>query len=190
MIKKIYEGIQNKVKQASLVEIMAASNMLGRGIGLRKMKPIMETYPDILTSNIDEEEKKNMLMEVPNIGKENANSFVSNIPKFIEFLNKAKLTGKLQKELKNTLEPTKEKKASVNKDHPLYDKHIVMTKVRDKHIIEQLEKFGAHLDNTIGKNTNVLITKSKDDVSNKTKKANDLGIPIMTPPEFVKKFDL
>ena len=84
MIKKIYEGIQNKVKQASLVEIMAASNMLGRGIGLRKMKPIMETYPDILTSNIDEEEKKNMLMEVPNIGKENANSFVSNIPKFID----------------------------------------------------------------------------------------------------------
>lgn len=190
MVKKIYEGIQNKVKQATLVEIMAASNMLGRGIGLRKMKPIMETYPDILTSNIEEQEKKNMLMEVPNIGKENANSFVSNIPKFIEFLNKAKLNDKLKNKGKSKSPPSTKATKSVNKDHPLFDKHIVMTKVRDKYIIEQLEKLGAHLDDNIGKNTNVLITKTKDDVSNKIKKANDLGIPIMTPPEFVKKFDL
>ena len=54
-------------------------------------------------------------MEVPNFGKKDAR-FVSNIPKFIEFLNKAKLTGKLHKELKNTLEPSKNKKASVNKE--------------------------------------------------------------------------
>ena len=37
------------------------------------------------------------------------------------------------------------------------------------------------------KNTNILITKTKDDVSNKTKKAKELDIPIMTPAEFVKK---
>ena len=169
---------------------MAASNMLGRGIGLKKMRPIMETYPDILTSNIEEEEKKNMLMEIPNIGKENANSFVSNIPKFIEFLNKAKLNDKLKKQDKSKSPKSIKATKSVNKDHPLFDKHIVMTKVRDKYIIEQLEKLGAHLDDNIGKNTNILITKTKNDVSNKTKKANELGIPIMTPPEFVKKFDL
>jgi DNA ligase (NAD+) len=188
MIKKIYNGIQTKVKNASLVEIMAASNMLGRGLGLKKMKPIIEKYPDILTSNHSEEEKKDMLMTVANIGKENANAFVSNISKFISFLKDAKLTDKLKSELKNTIE-VKESPIK-DKNHALYDKHIVMTKVRDKYIIEQLKKVGAHLDDNIGKNTNILITKSKEDVSNKTKKANEMKIPIMVPAEFVKTYNL
>ena len=188
MIKKIYNGIQTKVKNATLVEIMAASNMLGRGLGLRKMKPIMQKYPDILTSGQSEQEKKNMLKTVDNIGKENANAFVSNIPKFMNFLKDAKLTDKLKSELKNTIEV--KESSTKEKNHPLYDKHIVMTKVRDKYIIEQLKKIGAHLDDNIGKNTNILITKSKEDVSNKTKKANEMNIPVMIPAEFVKKYNL
>lgn len=188
MIKKIYNGIQTKVKNASLVEIMAASNMLGRGLGLRKMKPIMQKYPDILTSGQSEQEKKDMLITVDNIGKENANAFVSNIPKFMNFLKDAKLTEKLKSELKNTIEVKESPIKDTN--HPLYDKHIVMTKVRDKYIIEQLKKIGAHLDDNIGKNTNILITKSKEDVSNKTKKANEMNIPVMVPAEFVKKYNL
>ena len=146
MIKKIYNGIQTKVKNASLVEIMAASNMLGRGLGLKKMKPIIEKYPDILTSNHSEEEKKDMLMTVANIGKENANAFVSNIPKFMNFLKDAKLTEKLKSELKNTME-VKESPIK-DKNHALYDKHIVMTKVRDKYIIEQLKKVEEYGRNT------------------------------------------
>ncbi len=188
MIKKIYNGIQTKVKNATLVEIMAASNMLGRGLGLRKMKPIMQKYPDILTSSHTEQEKKDMLITVDNIGKENANAFVSNIPKFMNFLKDAKLTEKLKPELKNTTEVKESPIKDTN--HPLYDKHIVMTKVRDKYIIEQLKKIGAHLDDNIGKNTNILITKSKEDVSNKTKKANEMNIPVMVPAEFVKMYNL
>ena len=188
MIKKIYNGIQTKVKNASLVEIMAASNMLGRGLGLRKMKPIIQKYPDILTSSHTEQEKKDMLITVDNIGKENANAFVSNIPKFMNFLKDAKLTEKLKSELKNTMEA---KESSIkDKNHALYNKHIVMTKVRDKYIIEQLKIVGAHLDDNIGKNTDILITKSKEDVSNKTKKANEMNIPVMVPAEFVKTYDL
>jgi len=33
-----------------------------------------------------------------------------------------------------------------------------------------------------------LIVKSKDDVSNKTKYAEEHNIPIMTPPEFYEKY--
>ena len=105
-------------------------------------------------------------------------------------MERANLNDKLNVTSKSAISSPKKLSKSINKDHPLFDKHIVMTKVRDKYIIEQLEKLGAHLDDSIGKNTNILITKSSDDVSNKTKKANELNIPIMTPPEFVKKFDL
>ena len=44
------------------------------------------------------------------------------------------------------------------------------------------------IENNITKNTFALITKSHDDVSSKTKKANELGIPIMTPLEFIEKY--
>ena len=73
-------------------------------------------------------------------------------------------------------------------NHALYQKHIVMTKVRDKTIIEGLAKVGGVLDDSIGKNTFVLVVKSKDDVSNKTKYATEHNIPIMTPEEFIKKY--
>ena len=48
-----------------------------------------------------------------------------------------------------------------------------MTKVRDAEIIEHLKKVGGILDNNISKKTYVLIVKSLDDISNKTKKANE-----------------
>jgi NAD-dependent DNA ligase len=60
--------------------------------------------------------------------------------------------------------------------------------VRDQKIIDELKKVGGILDDGIGKNTFILIVKTKDDVSNKTKYANDHGIPIMTPSEFIEKY--
>ena len=44
------------------------------------------------------------------------------------------------------------------------------------------------VDNNITKKTFVLITKSLDDISSKTNKAKELGIPIMVPEEFIKKY--
>lgn len=190
MINKIYNGIQDKIKSATLIDIMVASNLFGRGIGMKKIKPIMETYPNILTTTENNQQKMDMLMTVPNIGKENAKSFVENIDRFKAFLKEAKLESKLDSKSTQQSKKSSEKKESINKNHPLYGKKIVMTKVRDKYIIEQLEKIGATMENTMGKSTDILIVKSHDDDSNKVKKAKEMKLPIFTPAEFVKKYDL
>ena len=75
-----------------------------------------------------------------------------------------------------------------NVNHPLYGKKIVMTKVRDKNIIEKLNLLGATLEDSVNKNIFTVIVKSLDDESNKTKKAKEFGIPIMTPDEFTAKY--
>ena len=75
-----------------------------------------------------------------------------------------------------------------NETHILNGKNVVMTKVRDANILAALEKYGGKLENSITKSTFVLVTKSHDDVSSKTRKAEELGIPIMTPMEFIKKY--
>ena len=186
MINKIYNGIQERLKESTLVEIVAASNLLGRGIGKRKLEPIFEKYPNLFTLLISNEELKVMLLSVNGIGEENARSIVENMKKMKTFLAEANLLYKLcNEQSKQTVE---NKKSQTEEDHILHGKNIVMTKVRDASIISELSKYGGKLENNITKNTFALITKSHDDVSSKTKKANELGIPIMTPLEFIEKY--
>ena len=190
MIEKVFTGIHDKVTKASLLDIMVASNLLGRGLGERKIKPILEKYPDILISRESDEDKIKMLKEIEGIGPENAKSFVSNIPAFMAFLKECELEGKLSMTNVSNIKACNivEESLHIDISNPLFGKKIVMTKIRDKEIIEHLTKVGATLEDNIKKDTFVLIVKTHDDVSNKTKYAIDNHIPIMTPQEFRVKF--
>lgn len=187
LTEKIYNGIHSKLETASLVSIMAASGLLGRGLGNRKLEPIMEAFPDILKSSETPASKIKMLKTVKGIGKENAESFVSNIDKFNAFYKEI-FPGKSTASLQNVLRPADVEETVVDKSSPLYSKKIVMTKIRDKDIIEYLKTVGATLEDSMKKDVFVLIVKSHDDESNKKKFAKENNIPIMTPAEFKKKY--
>jgi NAD-dependent DNA ligase len=103
------------------------------------------------------------------------------------FLVECELEYKLNEPPRQT-DQTNQTPIQLDTSHPLYQKQIVMTKVRDQEIIEKLKLVGGILSDAISKNTFVLITKTKDDVSNKTKYANEHGIPIMTPSEFKQTY--
>jgi hypothetical protein len=150
-----------------------------------------------------DEKKIEMLKSIKGIGKENADSFVKNIHLFMEFIKECNLEGKLQQkdvisnsmrsaDITDTKEPKEPKEPKelieIDKTNPLYGKKIVMSKIRDKEIIEFLHTKGAELDDNIRKDTFVLIIKSKEDVSNKTKYAREHNIPILTPSEFKDKY--
>lgn len=186
MSEKLFNCIKEKIKKSTLLNIMVASNKLGRGLGERKIKPILEMYPDILVSTDSVETKIEKLKKVPGIGNENAVSFVENIGDFIEFLRECKLEDKLTGKVLE--KPLNIVITEENKSHPLYQKKIVMTKVRDKEIIYSLGKFSASLVDSVKKDTFVLIVKEKTDTSNKVESAKKLGITIMTPEEFKSVF--
>jgi len=192
MIDKLYTGIREKVEQASLLDIAAVSNKLGRGLGKRKLQPIFETYPGILTDQSTDEEKRSALVKIAGIGKENAKSFVENIPVFLDFLKVCGLEGKLVASLppSTTLVAPYEKIESpvMENKHILFGKHIVMTKVRDKEVLANLAKYGGILDENMSKNIFVLIVKSMHDSSSKMEYAREHGIPMMLPCEFIDKY--
>ena len=190
MIEKVFNGIHEKVGKATLLDIMVASNLLGRGLGQRKLKPILDKYPDILNSGESDEDKIKMLRGIEGIGPENAKSFVSNIPTFMAFLKECDLEGKISMTNVSNAQATNriEEKSNIDTSNPLFGKKIVMTKVRDKEIIEYLTKVGSILEDNIKKDTFVLIVKTHDDVSNKTKYATEHNIPIMMPSEFREKY--
>ena len=176
---KLTEGIRDKVAAASLLTMMVASGKLGRGLGERKIQPILEALPDILVSGEDPETKETNIKKVPGIGPENAREFVKNIPAFLEFLKETGLEDKLRA-------PTTAAAPTV--EGPLTGKKIVMTKVRDQAIISFVTNQGGSFEDSMKKDVFVLIVKSKEDVSNKTEYATKNGIPIMTVEEFKKEY--
>jgi DNA ligase (NAD+) len=190
MINKVQEGIKEKIASADLLKIMVASNMLGRGLGERKIKPILEKFPSILTTQESNEEKITMLKTIDGIGPENAKSFVANIPAFLNFLKECELEYKLNTTKSSLTNTLRETSVNENQDtsNKLYGKKIVMTKVRDKEIIEHVKKVGGILEDNMKKDIFVLIVKSHEGVSNKTKYASENNIQIMTPEEFKEKY--
>ena len=192
---KFVTRIKENIEKASLVEIMNASNKLGRGISGKTITIIMEHEPNILLSGDSDEEKYEKLIKIKGIGQVNARTFIKNIPIFMQFLHECDLDYKLESSIfekteVEAKEEAEEEKAKMNKDitNPLYNKKIVMTKVRDKEIIDFLKKVGGIVEDTIKSDTFILIVKSKEDNSSKMIKAKEKGILIMTPEEFKLKY--
>jgi len=183
---KFVKNIEDKIKEAPLADIMKASNKLGRGISGKTIELIMSTEPNILQETSSDETKYEKIKKIKGIGEVNANTFVQNIPAFLEFLRECGLQYKLKKSEKSEKMPT-EISEDV-KTHPLYNKKIVMTKIRDKEIIDKLKEVGGILQDNVNSETFAVIVKSKDDDSNKIKKAIEKGIPIMTPEEFKAEY--
>ena len=176
--EKFATNIRAKVEVATLVQMMVASGMMGRGIGEGKISPVMEAFPDILTSDDARDVKIGKAKTAKGVEQKSATTFVDNIPKFLAFVKECGLEEKLSQ-----IAPVAAPMTEVI-NHPLNGKTIVMTKVRDKDIIDKLGRYGATIEDAMKKDVFALIVKTKDDVSAKTKYANEHKIPIMTVDEF------
>jgi NAD-dependent DNA ligase len=189
MVDKIYDSIQEKVSKASLLDIVVASGKLGRGLGKRKVGPILEKYPDIFTSGESNDQKIAMLREVDGIGNENSREFVENIPNILEFLKITELEHKLlRNQVLSETQGQEQQKQIVDTGHPFFGKKIVMTKTRDKDIILYILEKGGMLEESMKKDTFLLIVKSVGDTSSKTEYAKKNGIDILSVDEFKEKY--
>ena len=181
MAEKVYGSIHDKIDKSSLPSIMAVSNIFGRGFGERKINPILEKFPDILSSDIGEEEKIDLIKTIRGVEKKTAERFVKHIPKFMEFIKVAKLESKLQ-DLPQPIEK--------DTSHPLYDKSIIITGFRNKELSDELKTIGASESTSVSKNTFAVVVKSKDEITGKVEAAEKKNIPIYTIDEFKNKFQL
>ena len=174
---KISQGIKEKIEQATLPDLMKASNIFGRGFGERRFKAILNTIPDILQSTATTQEKINQLKTVDGMAAKSAKAFVDKISNFITFMNEAGLQDKLH------YEPLNQEVV-----HPLNGKKIVMTGFRDKELVDSLKAVGADVSNSVTKNTFIVLVKDKNEDTGKADQARNLGITLMTPDEIKEKY--
>jgi len=177
---KLYNGIKEKIDAASLITLMSASNVFGRGFSGKKTELIIEAYPNILLSKESDAQKVAKISEIKGMAQKTAESFVERIPDFINFIKEAGLVKKLAQEVTE--------KKQVDESHPLFGKTIVMTGFRDTQIQEDIKNVGAKLGSSVSKNTFIVLVKDKDEDTGKAADARKLGVTLMTPEEFSKKY--
>jgi DNA ligase (NAD+) len=176
MAAKIYTGIQEKLAKASLVTIMSASNVFGHGFSETRFNPIIQTYPDILTSTESNETKIKKLTEIKGMATKTASAFVEKIPDFIAFLKETGLEGILQQPAAKV-----EVAAPTIVNHPFSGKTIVVTGLTEKVIEDKVKAIGAKFGSSVSKNTDILVAKSVDESSGKLDKARELNKTLAKP---------
>jgi NAD-dependent DNA ligase/DNA polymerase/3'-5' exonuclease PolX len=177
---KIYDGIKDKINTASLVTIMSASNIFGRGFSEKRIELIMESYPKVLLSTESDPQKINKISLIKGMALKSAEAFVEKIPKFIQFIKDARLVTKL-------VELIPEKKI-VNESNLLFGKSIIMTGFRDNELQEVLKNMGAKIGSSLSSKTFVVLVKDKKQDTSKASEAIKLGVPLMTLDEFTSKY--
>jgi len=196
LANKIHDSIQTKLKEATLITLMASSNIFGRGISEKKIEPIMEMYPNILnevgseTSNDELNKKIEMVKKVKGIAEKTAELFVSKIGMFVGFLKECGLEYKLESDGNGMGEGEGNGKADVDINHPLYGKTVVFTGFRDDNLEKMIKKLGGKIGSSVSKNTFVVVTKDKDDKTGKVLQAEKVGVSVMEPNEFKTTFNL
>lgn len=173
---KIVENFA-KIKDSDCDILLDASNILGRGFALKKIKLVSDKYPlnkkaEILKLTVDD------LLKIDGIGNVNAKQFVDNIKKFYEFLdkigykcNRVNIKGDIKDE---------------NKVEILKDKKFLFTGFRNKDWEKLITDSGGKVVTAISKTTDYLVVKNKTDKSGKIDKANELGVKILDMGEFEK----
>ena len=176
----IFNSIQNAIENLTLLDFMVASNILGRGIGEKKIKKIIDTYPNIITENkID---VYNKILKLEGFDELTSKLFTNNLDEFIKLFNKLPL--KLQKQLLIVKKKQNNKRFNNLK--------IVFSGFRNKEWETIIEDEGGKVVTTVSSNTDILVAK-KEDIelaeNSKIKKALQLKITILTPEQFEKKLN-
>jgi NAD-dependent DNA ligase len=177
----IFNSIQNAIENLTLLDFMVASNILGRGIGEKKIKKIIDTYPNIITENkID---VYNKILKLEGFDELTSKLFTNNLDEFIKLFNKLPL--KLQKQLLIV-------KKKQNNNKRFNNLKIVFSGFRNKEWETIIEDEGGKVVTTVSSNTDILVAK-KEDIelaeNSKIKKALQLKITILTPEQFEKKLN-
>lgn len=155
------------------VKLMDASNVLGRGIGAKKLQLVVDAFPGIITKNYTPSVTE--LTNVKGVEKKTAELIASNLPKYFGFVAQTGI--RCNSKNKEIIENSK-----------LKDKVIVFSGFRDKELEEKVIAAGGRIATTVSSKTDVVVVKTNDGSSSKILKAKELGISVQHVTDFTKTF--
>jgi DNA ligase (NAD+) len=204
MVEKIYNNICDRIKNLTMLDLMIASNVFGHGMGSKKLKKIISSYPDIigLYTNYSQEEIIQMIKQLDGFDTKTAEYFNDGLERFIDLFNSLEpnmrkqlriSTRILAEEIELANESLLNKTNIPNRPNKFMSKIFVFSGFRNKAWESIIESNGGKVGSAISSKTNVLITTKADikDGSNaKISKARKLNIQILDQEQFEQEFDM
>jgi NAD-dependent DNA ligase/DNA polymerase/3'-5' exonuclease PolX len=213
MASKIHSSIKTQVKKASIAQLASASNIFGQGFAEKTISTILEAYPNILTSDLTEEEKVAQIKAIKGFADKTARQFVKSIDQFNSFMEKIRPiqetelkteeTELKEKELKEveeselkteeTIEES-ELKEEDQQSNSLKNKVLVLSDFdksvyTKKEITNEVIKLGGRVEASVTKETNILVVGNILKQTTKIVKAKkNSAIEIIQLDSFLKKY--
>lgn len=171
MVDKINININLALNSLTLEKLMGASNIFGRGFGVRRSKLIVKAYPNLLSKNLTIDD----IISINGFDLITAKQFIDHLDEFKKFY----------KELSKIHDIKYLNNITVNTSVGKYkDKKFVLTGFRNAEIEQYIENNGGSITSSVSKNTFMVVYT--DTTSAKYIKATSLGITTIDLATFKK----
>lgn len=181
LANKLYNNLQDALNNLDMLTLMVASNVFGRGFGERKIKKILQEYPNIVeeynAKKRDSWQKK--LTDLEGFDTITVNSFLDPLPEFQEFYKSVR-----------KLVNVKPYKKIVKTNGRFKNEIVIFTGFRSKDWQKIIEDEGGKVGSGVSRNSTLVVYNDGEENSSKMKKAKQLGIKTMSKSEFAKKYNL
>lgn len=171
---KVAKDFLMNINELNLHILMYASGSFGFGFGSKKIKLILEKFPNII-QDYNDNDRDEWILNVKSVKgiSEQAESFVDNINKYKNFI-------KIMKNHIQYKNIPKDKNLQTQKTKMLSSKSelVVLSGFRDKLLKQKLEENGHIVNDNVTKETTIVIY-NEDDTSSKCQKAKKMGIKLI-----------
>ena len=164
---KILNSLHEKLNNINLVDLMDASNCFGRGLGKKKIKNVIESYPDILNYKLSRED----IEEVEGFSVNTSKMFTSNFKDFIKFYNQILDNITITTLWEDGPEFSNDDSSYYSDDEyyqdetlPIWGSEVVftnLTDIEDIEIFNTIEEYGLTIKRRITKNTDYVVSSSE-----------------------------
>lgn len=169
--KKIHASLHNKLQKLPPEEFLGSLRYFGAGFGVRKSKMLLNQCNGIHSiKNLTEDEIVNMV----GFDTTTAKMIMSGIDDALSLLTK----------LKDYVNIVEKKAVSADLSHL----NVVLTGFRDSTLQNFIEMNGGKVGSGVSKKTTHLICSSVDSASSKYKKAQELGVTVITLEDFKNEY--
>ena len=182
IVAKIFDNAAKAFKTTNLETVMGASNIFGRGLGVKKNKIIVNTYPNIMNEIWDKKTMKEKILGLNGFDDITASQFVEHFDEFKKFYAELETIQSID------IKHLKIAKVKVIKGKLFENQKVVFTGFRDKDWEEFIVSNGGQVTGTVTKNTTLLVHADDDTTSSKYVKAVELEITVISRSEFAKKY--
>jgi NAD-dependent DNA ligase len=168
----LVSGLGAALKRADPVEFMVASNTFGTGIGKRKLEALEQHAPGFYRLN--QTALRQAVSTTPGFGESSVIKVVAGVAAFAAFL---RANPRIATAL-STAKPTRAPLART----PLGA--VVFSGFRDAALEALAEARGYHIASGVSGKTKCVVARDPHSNTGKTKKARELGVPIMSEGDF------